>query len=314
MNETAKKLREVADRMGDGVVNSAPAIIMARKMFDVRSTTTFGGDLGNVLTVIADELDELQARATEANNLRKKLESAEDKAESRKQHIGYLETALHDKNVLFKQRGRTIARLTAECSELRKQVPTERERQILALWPKWSNGDYCMFGDLWTAQPYGDREPKQLTKLSILSPKLLEEWDQAQGENFAYEWNFLRPADITFRPEKAEPPAPKVLDADGVEIKVGDTVWYRSLCTMGSMRKAMVTGFDENCLGGKLATLKDEAGKTWYIDPKKITHVQPDSWERLEEDAADLDDMPCDFNAKDLVRRAKALAGAEACR
>ena len=337
MNETAKKLREVADRMSDGVVNSAPAIIMTRKMFDVRSTTTFGGDLGNVLTAIADELDELQARATEANNLRKKLESAEDKAESRKQHIGYLETALHDKNVLFKQRGRTIARLTAECSELRKQVPTERERQILALWPKWSNGDYCMFGDLWTAQPYGDREPKQLTKLSILSPKLLEEWDQAQGENFAYEWNFLRPADTTYRPEKAERPASKVLDADGVEIKNGDTVWYRSLCTMGSMRKAMVTGFDENCLGGKLVTLKDEAGKTWYIDPKKITHVQPDSWERLEMDAAK---EPCDYFGvehdedkgcsgcphlregrdctialqADLIRRAKALAGAEAGR
>lgn len=110
MNETAKKLREVADRMGDGVVNSAPAVIMARKMFDVRSTTTFGGDLGNVLTVIADELDELQARATEANNLRKKLGSAEDKAERRKRHIGYLSTALHDKNILLEQRSETIAR------------------------------------------------------------------------------------------------------------------------------------------------------------------------------------------------------------
>ena len=116
----------------------------------------------------------------------------------------------------------------------------------------------------------------------------------------------------TFRyADKLKRPVQSVLDADGVEIKVCDTVWYRSLCTMGSMRKAMVTGFDENCLGGKLATLKDEAGKTWYIDPKKITHVQHDSWERLEEDAADLDDMPCDFNAKDLIRRAKALAGVE---
>ena len=312
MNETAKKLRDITQNAvvttGSGKPYSVIATIKSAFGFD---SILAPGVLLQFMAAIADEMDELQAEANDANNLRQKLDSAEKKAERRKQHIGYLETALHDKNALLEQRGGTIARLTAENGKLRKQVPTERERQILAMWPKWSNGDYCMFGDLWTAQPYGDREPKQLTKLSILSPKLLEEWDQAQGENFAYEWNFLRPADITFRPEKAEPPAPKVLDADGVEIKVGDTVWYRSLCTMGSMRKAMVTGFDENCLGGKLVTLKDEAGKTWYIDPKKITHVQPDSWERLEMDAELNDETGIVGGNLDIVRRAKALAGME---
>ncbi len=306
MNETAKKLREVADRMGDGVVNSAPAIIMTRKMFDVRSTTTFGGDLGNVLTVIADELDELQARATEANNLRKKLESAEDKAESRKQHIGYLETALHDKNVLFKQRGRTIARLTAECSELRKQVPTERERQILAMWPRFEDGEYVWFGD---ELDFGG-DIQQVRELRFMRDAV------AIADEFDYEEHF----EIGERVKRL---APEVLDAEGVPIKVGDTVWHRSLCTMGSMRKAMVTGFDENCLGGKLATLKDEAGKTWYICPEKITHVQPDSWEQLESDAAlppgdyvDKRGRRTDLYAyqempMDLIRRAKALAGVE---
>lgn len=124
-------------------------------------------------------------------------------------------------------------------------------------------------------------------------------------------------------------PAPKVLDADRVEIHVGDTIWYRSLCTMGPMRKATVTGFGEHSLDGPLATLKDEAGRTWHIDPKKVTHVQPDSWERLEEDAEGIrqitacnfgDFSPSDFkqsgdNLQDrvsgLVRRTKALAGVE---
>lgn len=41
---------------------------------------------------------------------------------------------------------------------------------------------------------------------------------------------------------------------------------------------------------------------------RELTHERPDSWERLEEDAANLDEMPCDYSAKDLVRRAKALA------
>lgn len=124
-------------------------------------------------------------------------------------------------------------------------------------------------------------------------------------------------------------PAPKVLDADRVEIHVGDTIWYRSLCTMGPMRKATVTGFGEHSLDGPLATLKDEAGRTWHIDPKKVTHVQPDSWERLEEDAEGIrqiiacnfgDFSPSDFKqsgdslqdrVSGLVRRAKALAGVE---
>lgn len=264
MNETAKKLREAADYVSDNTATLVQVISQVREKLDVEETDTFGGDLVAILIAIADELDELQARAAVANNLRQQLESAEDKAERRKKHIGYLETALHDKNALLEQRGGTIARLTAECSELRKQVPSERERQILDLWPKWSNGDYCMFGDLWTAQPYWEREPNQLTRLSILSPKLLEEWDQAQGENFAYEWNFLRPADTTYRPEKAEPSAPKVLDADVVEIKVGDTVW-----TLDGL-DGVVTKVEDGA-----AYIAYESDYAQLEEAVNLTHVQP---------------------------------------
>ena len=35
----------------------------------------------------------------------------------------------------------------------------------------------------------------------------------------------MRPSDTTYRPDKVEPPAPKVLDADGVEIRVGDVLY-----------------------------------------------------------------------------------------
>lgn len=291
MNETAKKLREVADRMGDGVVNSAPAIIMARKMFDVRSTTTFGGDLGNVLTVIADELDELQARATEANNLRKKLESAEDKAERRKQHIGYLETALHDKNALLEQRGGTIARLTAECSELRKQVPSERERQILDMWPRFEDGEYVWFGD--SVEHDGTMETVQGFKLYRCGPAYLsvvgidtEKW--------------LRIEDY----KSVKRPVQSVLDADGVEIKLGDTVWH----CIGIYDELVVEEIEDE--SGWVRT-RSANGACLSAYHTHLTHTRPDSWELLEEDAAELDDMPCDFNAKDLIRRAKALAGVE---
>lgn len=293
MNSTAKKLRDIRQNAvvtpGSGKPYSVIATIKSAFGFD---SILPPGVLLQFMAAIADEMDELQAEANDANNLRQKLDSAEKKAERRKQHIGYLETALHDKNALLEQRGGTIARLTAECSELRKQVPTERERQILAMWPRFEDGEPVMIGD----------------EVDGLGGEIIEVYI---AEDAADIWNNYGNHMILSLGERVNRPASKVLDAEGVEINVGDTVWYRGLCTMGSMRKATVIGFDENSLGGKLATLKDEAGKTWYIDPKKITHVQLDSWERLEEDAADLDDMPCDFNAKDLVRRAKALAGVE---
>lgn len=304
MNQTAKKLREAAHHMSGNTLTLVQVIRQVREKLDVEETDTFGGDLVAILIAIADELDELQARAAGANNLRQQLESAEDKAERRKKHIGYLDTALHDKNVLFKQRGEALAKVTEENAELRKQVPSERERQILALWPKWSNGDYCMFGDLWTAQPYGEREPKQLTKLSILSPKLLEEWDQAQGENFAYEWDFLRPADTTYRPEKAESPALKVRDADGVEINVGDKVWLLN----GIDNELVVEEIDDE--SGWVGT-RSANGGCLSVYNTHLTHIAPDSWERLEEDAELNDETGIVGGNLDIVRRAKALAGME---
>lgn len=293
MNETAKKLRDITQNAGVTPGSGKPYSVIAtvKSAFGFDSISAVGVLL-QFMAAIADELDELQARAAGANNLRQQLESAEKKAERRKQHIGYLETALHDKNALLEQRGGTIAQLTAENGKLRKQVPSERERQILDMWPKFEDGEYVWFGD-----------------------RVYELCGKVYGVCLDDDAISLRTAYLDHMPldfgERVKRLEPEVLDADGVEIKVGDTVWFRSLSTGDRMRKATVTGFGEHSLDGPLATLKDEAGKTLHIDPKKITHVQPDSWKRLEEDAVDLDDMPCDFNAKDLIRRAKALAGVE---
>lgn len=193
------------------------------------------------------------------------------------------------------EKSRAVCEAMAERADTGKRVLTERERRILDMWPRFEDGEPVMIGD----------------EVDGLGGEIIEVYIAEDADDI---WNNYGNHMNLSLGERVNRPAPKVLDAEGVEINVGDTVWYRGLCTMGSMRKATVIGFDENNLDVKLATLEGEAGKTWYIDPKKITHVQTDSWERLEEDAADLDDMPCDFNAKDLIRRAKALAGAEAGR
>lgn len=132
-----------------------------------------------------------------------------------------------------------------------------------------------------------------------------------------------------------------VLDADGVPIEVGDTVWatyngckhiVMAVCSDGSLHPEITT--DDGCMVDY-----EEGG--WDF-AKKVTHEQPDSWERLEEDAAKrvceyagahksiADDdkyscINCPYDEPgphtdkgchermrlDLVRRAKKLAGIE---
>ena len=115
--------------------------------------------------------------------------------------------------------------MDAALHALDRRLMPEGMEWLLDVWPKWSNGEYCKFGDWWKAEKYGEREPQQLRRLAFFTPEQLREWGQDEGENFGYEWDYMRPSDTTYRPDKVEPPAPKVLDADGVEIRVGDTVY-----------------------------------------------------------------------------------------
>ena len=167
--------------------------------------------------------------------------------------------------------------------------------------------------------------------------------------------------------ERVKRPAPKVLDADGAEIRVGDVLYRKSDGHMvkvaevyektfidaddyvrpgdGFTHRAPVLAADGRPLregetvyltdsptafvvddimtredGATVVHLKDGA---WNL-PQYLTHERPDSWERLEEDVANAScpDVYCanhhiDANdtsyewamARDIVRRAKALAG-----
>lgn len=132
--------------------------------------------------------------------------------------------------------------------------------------------------------------------------------------------------------ESVKRPAPKVLDADGVPIKVGDTVYFVD----GDARPLTVERIDAN--GGEPAVDLVYAGQIlrWHsVNPEKLTHERPDSWEKLEKDARktacdyalaprDEDGLTtcdgCRFQKSescsnemtlDVVERAKKLAGIE---
>lgn len=90
--------------------------------------------------------------------------------------------------------------------------------------------------------------------------------------------------------ERVKRPAPKVLDADGVPIEVGDVVWatydgckhiVMAVCSDGSLHPKMVT--DDGCMVEYEEGLWDFA--------KKVTHKRPDSLERI---ARDIEDFAVD--------------------
>lgn len=66
-------------------------------------------------------------------------------------------------------------------------------------------------------------------------------------------------------------PKPNVLDADGVEIKVGDTVWLKSCLTPHTVAEV------------KAGWVKAEDGRQ-FTYPKELTHREPDSLEKLRDD------------------------------
>lgn len=111
--------------------------------------------------------------------------------------------------------------------------------------------------------------------------------------------------------ERVKRPTPKVLDADGAPIEVGDAVYLRS-----NGRKGEVTGFYEED-GATWVAVSYELGgdrMTVNTEGKALTHERPDSWERLEEDTyhlvmSEYIETP-EKDVSDLVRRAKALAKA----
>lgn len=167
-----------------------------------------------------------------------------------------------------------IQGLRAEMEAMRPRLMPEGIEWLLDVWPKWSNGEYCKFGDWWTADKYGDYEPRQLRRLVFYTPEQLREWEQDEGDNFGYEWDFMRPSDTTYRPDKAESPAPKVLDADGVEILEKCDVWW--ICE-GDDRGVHAERLRVETIGlNGLIECSPYNGGTWvYLEPSELYVNEP---------------------------------------
>lgn len=202
------------------------------------------------------------------------------------------------------RKSRSVCAAMAEAADTGKRVLTEREREILDMWPKFEDGEPVMIGDEATNN-----------KNQRFMVKRIEFWHGKWMLNDSVtEGHYLNGKSG----ERVKRTAPKVLDADGVEIKMGDTVWHHSGFAHG-----VVTSIDAGSLMGTVCYVN--GGVEFRDAAKDLTHTRPDSWERLEEDAGEDPFRYCKtvgkrldtfdnaevFKSADIVRRAKKLAKVE---
>ena len=188
-------------------------------------------------------------------------------------------------------KSRKVCAAMAERADTGKRKLTERERHILDMWPRFEDGKPVMVGDRFI-----DHKVNERTVRSVIVNNDGVELRTFDG---TFDWHETG--------ERVKRPAPKVLDADGVEIKVGDTVWHHSGFAHG-----VVTSID---VGSLMGTVRYVNGGVEFRDAAKdLAHTRPDSRERLEEDAEFNDETGIVGGNLDIVRRAKALAGVEAGR
>lgn len=189
----------------------------------------------------------------------------------------------------------TLSRLADEI-EAERPALTDAERRVLDMWPRFDDGEPAMPGD--ESIEYA---------LRCRTVKSVDVHDGFTMLRFG-DSGWIRYYDD----ERVKRPAPEVLDADGVPIREGDTVWKKDIVS------GVVVSVDA---ASPMHTVRyvDANGDEFRDAAMHLTHVRPDSWERLEEDARefardnqlphDVDQMERD--ALDLIRRAKALAGVE---
>lgn len=220
-------------------------------------------------------------------------------------------------------KSRSVCAAMAEAADTGKRVLTERERAILDMWPRYEDGEPVWFGD------------GAAVNVGNIAIEAIEFTDGCAYVKDGACGDYKTLVQV-FKHVKR--PAPEVLDADGVEIHVGDTVYGvgRSQHSFDVIDPHHIDpevgeAFSVRCYD------RDE-GEECHCRPELLTHDLPDSWERLEEDAVkvvceyagavpdEFGDYDCDtcrlFDARgnliceqlmtrEIVRRAKAIAGVE---
>lgn len=166
-----------------------------------------------------------------------------------------------------------------------------RELPEGVIWPRFKDGQPVNFGDEFVNQ---DGVTEKVTGFFFYEDKV-----------------FVNPSDRYSYGETVKRPEPEVLDADGVPIKVGDTVWYEI-----AKEPLFVDCIDPS---GSLDLTYEKGGWGGYacVPPDKVTHRKRDTQEAIDTDAMLLvsesffDQRRDEFEDRvfDLLRRQRKLLG-----
>lgn len=162
-------------------------------------------------------------------------------------------------------------------------------------WPRFEDGELVKMGD--EVEYKGETMRVYLATFDAAGWAL---WCSREGIDSRFSGSYG---------ERVKRPTHKVLDADGVPIEVGDTVWstyngckhiVMAVCSDGSLHPEILT--NDGCMVEYEEGLWDFA--------KKVTHEQPDSWILWGEDL-DMAVKVGEVDKVEMMRRAKALAKAD---
>lgn len=172
------------------------------------------------------------------------------------------------------------------------RIDAERQLPEGVEWPRFEDGELVKVGD----EVECDGDAMGVVGLFFEDGKLRIHAESSEA------FGFLRGS----YGERVKRPTPKVLDADGVQIEVGDTVYFAD----GNGSALIVERIDAN--GGEPAVDLVYSGERihWHsANPEKLTHERPDSWRAWGEDL-DTAVKSGEVDKVEMMRRAKALAKA----
>lgn len=155
-----------------------------------------------------------------------------------------------DFDVRNENKSRSVCAAMAEAADTGKRVLSEKERRILDMWPRFEDGEPVMVGDESTNNK---NQRFTVKRIEFRHGKWMLNDSVTEG-------HYLNGKSG----ERVKRTAPKVLDADGVEIKVGDRIY------------SIETGYSytvRSINGSGTIEFKDFNDKGW--SPKYFTHMQP---------------------------------------
>ena len=140
-----------------------------------------------------------------------------------------------------------------ELDALKARALPDGMEWLVEAWPRFEDDSPVHFGDM--ALIDGDADMVEAVQIWIHGKPVI------YGDNGSQQLE---------KGERVKRPAPKVLDADGVEIRVGDTV-----CGTRDMEPMRVVDTDSRECGFKHIKCEKEGDGFWFYCPDELTHKLP---------------------------------------